>query len=196
MTPGTGELDMRKIGQARNTLMDMRLSQVTKDYNLPCSIIHTLLLSLYCRIYWYLLPVSAFFLSSGVWFSERTDSGGSKGLPDRSQLHDPHTWRRHQVEIHWWRRSSVCVDYALVWVWLTCLWLCMSSDIKKARLLLKSVRETNPHHPPAWIASARLEEVTGKLQVARNLIMKGTEMCVKVLDDRYRCVKSVKCLYK
>lgn len=56
----------------------------------------------------------------------------------------------------------------------------MSSDIKKARLLLKSVRETNPHHPPAWIASARLEEVTGKLQVARNLIMKGTEMCVKV----------------
>lgn len=29
MTPGTGELDMRKIGQARNTLMDMRLSQVT-----------------------------------------------------------------------------------------------------------------------------------------------------------------------
>lgn len=57
---------------------------------------------------------------------------------------------------------------------------CLHSDIKKARLLLKSVRETNPHHPPAWIASARLEEVTGKLQVARNLIMKGTEMCPKV----------------
>ncbi|KTF85576.1 hypothetical protein cypCar_00004291, partial [Cyprinus carpio] len=79
MTPEAGELDMRKIGQARNTLMDMRLSQ-------------------------------------------------------------------------------------------------------KARLLLKSVRETNPHHPPAWIASARLEEVTGKLQVARNLIMKGTEMCPKSED--------------
>lgn len=59
----------------------------------------------------------------------------------------------------------------------------ISSDIKKARLLLKSVRETNPHHPPAWIASARLEEVTGKLQVARNLIMKGTEMCPKVRKD-------------
>lgn len=29
MTPVTGELDMRKIGQARNTLMDMRLSQVS-----------------------------------------------------------------------------------------------------------------------------------------------------------------------
>lgn len=49
---------------------------------------------------------------------------------------------------------------------------------------MKSVRETNPHHPPAWIASARLEEVTGKLQVARNLIMKGTEMCPKVRDKR------------
>ena len=50
------------------------------------------------------------------------------------------------------------------------------SDIKKARLLLKSVRETNPKHPPAWIASARLEEVTGKIQTARNLIMKGCEV--------------------
>ena len=69
-------------------------------------------------------------------------------------------------------------------------WLHMSSDIKKARLLLKSVRETNPHHPPAWIASARLEEVTGKLQVARNLIMKGTEMCPKVKEDDGQHIKS------
>lgn len=30
---------------------------------------------------------------------------------------------------------------------------------------------------PAWIASARLEEVTGKIQAARNLIMRGTETC-------------------
>ena len=51
------------------------------------------------------------------------------------------------------------------------------NDVKKARLLLKSVRETNPKHPPAWIASARLEEVTGKLQQARNLVMKGCEEC-------------------
>lgn len=43
MTPGTGELDMRKIGQARNTLMDMRLSQVTNDHPLPCCVTHTLL---------------------------------------------------------------------------------------------------------------------------------------------------------
>ncbi|XP_006882247.1 PREDICTED: pre-mRNA-processing factor 6-like [Elephantulus edwardii] len=47
---------------------------------------------------------------------------------------------------------------------------------------LFSIRETNPHHPPAWTASACLEEVTGKRQVARNLIMKGTEMCPKSED--------------
>ncbi|VDQ10505.1 unnamed protein product [Trichobilharzia regenti] len=40
------------------------------------------------------------------------------------------------------------------------------NDMKKARLLLKSVRETNPKHAPAWIASARLEEIAGKLQVS------------------------------
>jgi pre-mRNA-processing factor 6 len=41
------------------------------------------------------------------------------------------------------------------------------SDIKKARLLLKSVINTNPRHAPGWIAAARLEEVAGKLQQAR-----------------------------
>lgn len=56
------------------------------------------------------------------------------------------------------------------------------SDVKKARLLLKSVRETNPKHPPAWIASATLEEVTGKLQAARSLIMAGCEQCPKSED--------------
>lgn len=50
-------------------------------------------------------------------------------------------------------------------------------DVKKARLLLKSVRETNPKHSPGWIASARVEEVTGKFQQAQVLIMKGTELC-------------------
>jgi hypothetical protein len=34
------------------------------------------------------------------------------------------------------------------------------SDYKKARALLNSVRETNPSHAPAWIASARLEEAS------------------------------------
>lgn len=56
------------------------------------------------------------------------------------------------------------------------------SDIKKARLLLKSVTQTNPKHPPGWIAAARLEEVAGKIQAARHLIQKGCEECPKNED--------------
>lgn len=51
------------------------------------------------------------------------------------------------------------------------------SDIKKARLLLKSVITTNPKHAPGWIAAARLEKETGKLAAARSVIMKGCEIC-------------------
>lgn len=56
------------------------------------------------------------------------------------------------------------------------------SDIKKARLLLKSVIQTNPKHPPGWIAAARLEEVAGKIQAARQFIKKGCEECPKNED--------------
>ena len=42
------------------------------------------------------------------------------------------------------------------------------SDIKKARLLLKSVTWTNPKHPPpGWIAAARLEELACRIQAMR-----------------------------
>ncbi|CAN0914991.1 Protein STABILIZED1 [Linum grandiflorum] len=56
------------------------------------------------------------------------------------------------------------------------------SDIKKARLLLTSVIQTNPKHPPGWIAAARLEEVAGKIKRARELIQKGCEECPKSED--------------
>jgi pre-mRNA-processing factor 6 len=50
-------------------------------------------------------------------------------------------------------------------------------DIKKARLLLKSVIQSNPQHAPGWIAAARLEEFAGKVQAARQFIQKGCEKC-------------------
>jgi pre-mRNA-processing factor 6 len=56
------------------------------------------------------------------------------------------------------------------------------NDVKKARLLLKSVITTNPNHAPGWIAAARLEEVTGRMQAARNIIMRGCEVCPKNED--------------
>ncbi|KAF1755291.1 hypothetical protein GCK72_021860 [Caenorhabditis remanei] len=62
-------------------------------------------------------------------------------------------------------------------------------DIKKARMLLKSVRETNPRHPPAWVASAVLEEQAGKLQTARNLIMEG---CDKVKNSEELWIHAIR----
>ncbi|KAI4456602.1 pre-mrna splicing factor [Holotrichia oblita] len=110
-TPGmltpTGDMDLRKIGQARNTLMDVKLSQVSDSVT------------------------------------------GQTVVDPKGYLTD---------------LQSMIPSYGGD-----------INDIKKARLLLKSVRETNPNHPPAWIASARLEEITGKVQAARNLIMKGCE---------------------
>ncbi|KAK3087474.1 hypothetical protein FSP39_006402 [Pinctada imbricata] len=112
-TPG-GDIDMKKIGQARNTLMDIKLTQVSDSVS------------------------------------------GQTVVDPKGYLTDLQSMLpSHGGDIN---------------------------DVKKARLLLKSVRETNPKHPPAWIASARLEEVTGKLQAARNLIMKGCEECPKSED--------------
>jgi pre-mRNA-processing factor 6 len=50
-------------------------------------------------------------------------------------------------------------------------------DINKARLLLKSVRDTNPKHGPGWIASARVEEAAGKILQARKIIQEGCHVC-------------------
>jgi pre-mRNA-processing factor 6 len=105
----TGDIDMKKIGQARNTLMDMKLTQASDSVT------------------------------------------GQTVVDPKGYLTD---------------LQSMLPNYGGD-----------INDIKKARLLLKSVRETNPNHPPAWIASARLEEVVGKMQAARNLIIKGTEQC-------------------
>lgn len=58
------------------------------------------------------------------------------------------------------------------------------SDIKKARLLYKSVTSTNPKHAPGWIAAARLEEVAGKLLQARIIIQKGKFFPVLHQDAR------------
>lgn len=109
LIPGSGSIDLRKIGQARNTLMDIKLNQASDSVT------------------------------------------GQTVIDPKGYLTDLHS----MIPVH---GSDI-------------------NDIKKARLLLKSVRETNPSHPPAWIASARLEEVTGKLQQARNLIMTGCREC-------------------
>lgn len=51
------------------------------------------------------------------------------------------------------------------------------AELKNARLLLKSLTSTNSGHAPGWIAAARLEEVAGKLPLARKIIEEGCENC-------------------
>jgi pre-mRNA-processing factor 6 len=56
------------------------------------------------------------------------------------------------------------------------------ADLNKARLLLESVRETNPHHGSGWIASARVEEAAGNTLRARKIIQDATEACPDQVD--------------
>lgn len=81
LTP-SGDLDLRKIGQARNTLMNVKLSQISDSV------------------------------------------AGQTVVDPKGYLTD---------------LQSMIPTYGGD-----------INDIKKARLLLKSVRETNPNHPPAW----------------------------------------------
>lgn len=54
------------------------------------------------------------------------------------------------------------------------------NDINKARTLLKSVITNNPNSSSGWIAAARVEELDGKIQQARNII---AQACQHFLDN-------------
>jgi len=50
-------------------------------------------------------------------------------------------------------------------------------DLKKARLLYKSMVDSDPTNAKAWQGAARIEELDGKLEAARNIIAQGVETC-------------------
>jgi pre-mRNA-processing factor 6 len=56
------------------------------------------------------------------------------------------------------------------------------ADLQKARLLLQSVRSTNPKHAAGWIAAARVEEAAQKLLQARKIIQQATTVCPHATD--------------
>ena len=62
-------------------------------------------------------------------------------------------------------------------------------DVKRARLLLSSVTNTNPQHAQGWIAAARLEEVAGKSIAARRLAEQGCEACPTSEDLWLECAR-------
>jgi pre-mRNA-processing factor 6 len=54
------------------------------------------------------------------------------------------------------------------------------NDIKRARALFKSVIASNPESASGWVAAARIEELDGKVQEARNIIARA---CDKFYDN-------------
>ena len=54
------------------------------------------------------------------------------------------------------------------------------ADFKKARLLMKSIINTNPKNVAGWIGAARIEEMDGKLSQAREIISQAAE---NILDS-------------
>ncbi|CAF2035155.1 protein STABILIZED1 [Brassica rapa] len=55
-------------------------------------------------------------------------------------------------------------------------------DRNRARLLYKSLTQSNPKNPNGWIAAARVEEMDGKIKAARLQIQRGCEECPKNED--------------
>lgn len=96
----SADIDMKKIGQARNTLMDIKLTQVTVDNveEMKCcvkiSVVHVH--DVYLCIYF----MYEILLFSGVRLGQWTDGGGSQRLPDRLTVHAAFSWGRHQVRLH------------------------------------------------------------------------------------------------
>ena len=54
------------------------------------------------------------------------------------------------------------------------------NDLKKARALLKAIITSNPKSTSGWIAAARVEELDGKIQEARNIL---AQACQNFLDS-------------
>lgn len=54
------------------------------------------------------------------------------------------------------------------------------NDLKKARVLLKAVIKANPTSSSGWVAAARVEELDGKLNEARNIL---DEACIQFPSD-------------
>ncbi len=55
-------------------------------------------------------------------------------------------------------------------------------DIKKARQLFTSVRQSNPSYAAGWVAAARLEESAGKIMMAKQIMQDACLQCPKHED--------------
>lgn len=118
----SADIDMKKIGQARNTLMDIKLTQVTVDnveeiykslvkttnIKYKCLSISAVKLKCFVKLsvvhvyddYLHIYFTNEILMFLGVRFSQWTDCGRSQRLPDRLTVHAAFSWGRHQVRLH------------------------------------------------------------------------------------------------
>lgn len=116
----SADIDMKKIGQARNTLMDIKLTQVTVDNVEEISLVKATNIKYKClsisavklkcfvklsvvhvyNVYLHINFMYEILLFSGVGLGQWTDGGGSQRLPDRLTVHAAFSWGRHQVRLH------------------------------------------------------------------------------------------------
>jgi pre-mRNA-processing factor 6 len=62
-------------------------------------------------------------------------------------------------------------------------------DFKKARLLLKSLIQSDPKNSFGWLAAARVEELDGKLQAAKNILAQGLQQVEDSEDIWIECAR-------
>ncbi|XP_013768209.1 pre-mRNA-processing factor 6 [Pundamilia nyererei] len=173
MTPGTGELDMRKIGQARNTLMDMRLSQSEDVWleaarlqpgdtakavvaqavrHLPQSV----------RIY-----IRAAELETDVRAKKRVLRKALENVSKSVRL-----WKT-AVELEEPEDARIMLSRAVeccptsVELWLA---LARLETYENARRVLNKARENIPTDRHIWITAAKLEEANGNTQMVEKII--------------------------
>lgn len=132
----SADLDLRKIGQARNAIMDIKLNQVF--YNI------LIFLSDFSMQAW----CPGYYVCSQVFNWQNAFLAGPYfGLCQFFQV----VWNSFNLQVSDSVTGQTVVDPK---GYLTDLQSMIPqyggdiNDIKKARLLLKSVRETNPRHPP------------------------------------------------
>lgn len=62
-------------------------------------------------------------------------------------------------------------------------------DLTKAKDLFKSMIESNPNNPKSWQGAARIMELDGNIEEARNIIAQGVEKCPDSEDVWYEAIR-------
>ncbi|XP_026545088.1 pre-mRNA-processing factor 6 [Notechis scutatus] len=184
MTPGTGELDMRKIGQARNTLMDMRLSQVIFRSSMEGRMSEDVWLeaarlqpgdtakAVVAQAVRHLPQSVRIYIRAAEL---ETDVRAKKRVLRKALEHVPNSVRlwKAAVELEEPEDARIMLSRAVeccptsVELWLA---LARLETYENARKVLNKARENIPTDRHIWITAAKLEEANGNTQMVEKII--------------------------